>query len=88
MEDQALFSSKDKSKRIECRLLQFLFGASRANCTDYHLTTNFVLQEFQTLILVKLHFHSGNSNFVLQEFANMLFRNAKHCSLGILRFDF
>ena len=27
MKYQALFSSKDKSKKIKCRLLQFLFGA-------------------------------------------------------------
>ena len=26
---QALFSSKDKSKKSKCRLLQFLFGALR-----------------------------------------------------------
>ena len=26
---QALFSSKDKSQKIKCRLLQFLFGALR-----------------------------------------------------------
>ena len=29
MKNQALFSSKDKSKKLKCRLLQFLFGASR-----------------------------------------------------------
>ena len=28
---QALFSSKDKSKKLKCRLLQFLFGALRVN---------------------------------------------------------
>ena len=27
--NQALFSSKDKSQKIKCRLLQFLFGALR-----------------------------------------------------------
>ena len=26
MENQALFSSKDKSQKIKCRQLQFLFG--------------------------------------------------------------
>ena len=31
MKDQALFSTKDKSKKIKCRLLQFLFGALRVN---------------------------------------------------------
>ena len=29
MKNQALFSSKDKSKKLECRLLQFLFGTLR-----------------------------------------------------------
>ena len=29
MQNQALFSSKDKSKKLKCRLLQFLFGAIR-----------------------------------------------------------
>ena len=29
--NQALFSSKDNSKKIKCRLLQFLFGALRFN---------------------------------------------------------
>ena len=27
MKNQTLFSSKDKSKKLKCRLLQFLFGA-------------------------------------------------------------
>ena len=29
MKNQALFSSKNKSKKLKCRLLQFLFGALR-----------------------------------------------------------
>ena len=29
MKNQALFSSKDTSKKLKCRLLQFLFGALR-----------------------------------------------------------
>ena len=29
MKNQALFSSKDKSKKLKCRLLQFLVGAVR-----------------------------------------------------------
>ena len=29
MKNQALFSSKDKSKKLKCRLLQYLFGALR-----------------------------------------------------------
>ena len=29
MKNQALFSSKDKSKKLKCRLLLFLFGSLR-----------------------------------------------------------
>ena len=29
MKNHALFSSKDKSKKLKCRLLQFLFSALR-----------------------------------------------------------
>ena len=31
MKNQALFSSKDKSKKLKCRLLQLLFSALRVN---------------------------------------------------------
>ena len=31
MKNQALFSSKDKSKKLKCHLLHFLFGALRVN---------------------------------------------------------
>ena len=31
MKNQALFSSKDKNKKLKCGLLQFLFGALRVN---------------------------------------------------------
>ena len=31
MKNQALFSSKDKSKKLKSRLLQFFFGALRVN---------------------------------------------------------
>ena len=31
MKHQALFSSKDNSKKLKCRLLQFLFGTLRVN---------------------------------------------------------
>ena len=32
MNNQAIFSSKDKSKKLKCRLLQFLFGALKVKC--------------------------------------------------------
>ena len=31
MKNQAFFSSKDKSKKLKCHLLLFLFGALRVN---------------------------------------------------------
>ena len=31
MKNQALFSSKDKNKKLKCRLLQLLFSALRVN---------------------------------------------------------
>ena len=34
MKNPAIFSSKDKSKKLKCRLLQFLFGALRVKA--YH----------------------------------------------------
>ena len=36
MKNQALFSSKDKSKKLKCRLLQFLFGALRVKKDEEH----------------------------------------------------
>ena len=35
MKNQALFSSKDKSNKLKCRLLEFLFGALRVNSLLY-----------------------------------------------------
>ena len=37
MKNQAFFSSKDKSKKLKCRLLQFLFGALRVNTSQFML---------------------------------------------------
>ena len=37
MTNQTLFSSKDKSKKLKCRLLQFLLGALRVNVFCYGL---------------------------------------------------
>ena len=35
MKNQTIFSSKDKSKKLKCRLLQFLFGALRFNLHEF-----------------------------------------------------
>ena len=39
MKNQALFSLKDKSKKLKCRLLQFLFGTLRVNFEHFFLYT-------------------------------------------------
>ena len=38
MKNQALFSSKDKSKKLKCCLLQFLVGALKLNTNISKLT--------------------------------------------------
>ena len=35
MKNQALFSLKDKSKKLQCHLLQFLFGPLRVKSKPY-----------------------------------------------------
>ena len=39
MKNQTLFSSKDKSKKLKCHLLQFLFGALRVKVLCYNEIT-------------------------------------------------
>ena len=49
MKNQALFSSKDKRKKLKCHLLQFLFGALRVNARNLklkYLFYNFIDIEF------------------------------------------
>ena len=40
MKIQALFSSKDKSRKLKCRLLQFLFGALKVNMSASYIPVN------------------------------------------------
>ena len=42
MKNQVLFSLKDKSEKLKCRLLQFLFGALRVKYTC-NLVNHFVV---------------------------------------------
>ena len=44
MKNQALCSSKDKSKTIKCRLLQFLFGALSPSPSINHYKTDTALK--------------------------------------------
>ena len=58
MKNQALFSLKDKSEKLKCRLLQFLFGAFRVtiNWWSYNKTpgngqTEISVATFRNLVL-------------------------------------
>ena len=46
MKHQALFSSKDKSKKLKCLLLQCLFGALRVNIPSLPEIANFTIKYF------------------------------------------
>ena len=49
MKHQALFSSKDKSKELKCRLLQFLFGALRVKKIEKRAMYPYTLKEILTV---------------------------------------
>ena len=53
MKNQALFSLKDKSKKLKCRLLQFLFGASRVK--KYHITNSTAYSHLDDMGCKALH---------------------------------
>ena len=53
MKHQALFTSKNKSKKLRCRLLQFLFGALRANIHEMYVAPPV---RGNTLTRIYLHF--------------------------------
>ena len=62
MKNQALFPSKDNSKKFKCRLLQFLFGALRvtlsAKYKDLVRTFEIVALSFLYLIILLLKLES------------------------------
>ena len=55
MKNQSLFSSKDKSKKLKCRLQKFLFGTLRVN----------VIRQKQRHIIVSNTFTSGITEWCL-----------------------
>ena len=59
MKNQALFSSKDKSKKLICRLLQYLFGALRVNCCQRLICLGVVMTTlaifFHTIYALGIH---------------------------------
>ena len=64
MKNQALFSSKDKSTKLKCRLLQFLFGALRvnSNCYKYITLTDLQHQKHQLPPGLILYFDLNHSS--------------------------
>ena len=66
MKNQALFSSKDKGKKLKYGLLQFLFGTLRVKVPKMK-TTKFTSAEFQKKVLSKLfHIESSKELLALQ----------------------
>ena len=55
MKNQTLFSSKDRSEKLKCRLLQFLFGALRVNTPEPEELTH-----------IALSFHSVSRHLVIR----------------------
>ena len=54
MKNQALFSSKDRSKKLKCRLLRFLFCALRVKSgTNYFLASFDIYYSFYMTALLK-----------------------------------
>ena len=67
---QVLFSSKDKSKRIKCRLLQFLFGDLRVNTRksvqklfhNLHISFSNLLMGFKVICQLEIEPLRGLAN--------------------------
>ena len=58
MKNQAVFSSKDESKKLKCRLLQFLFGALRVSLQYPLFLLSFNLNKrvtWDSAVIVELH---------------------------------
>ena len=72
MKNQALFSSRDKSKKLKCRLLHFLFGALRVK-----LLSKYALKSV-------FSFHRNKSNGLLSNSRNHMYSYADcvYCNHG------
>ena len=75
MKNQASFSSKDNSKKLKCRLLQFLFGTLMVNTWDLY---DVVIVSFSQR-LIRVSFHTRRSAvFRLTKFRQTPSRDCKH----------
>ena len=57
MKNQALFSWKDKSKKLKCRLLQFLFGPLRVkhDADPFTMLSEVILLQHQIQVTADSH---------------------------------
>ena len=62
MKNQVWFSSKDKSKKLKCRLLQFLFGALRVNLHEFLFASLDVIALWHGV-----YSNKGKKNLLLEE---------------------
>ena len=70
MKNQALFSSKDKSKKLKCCLLQFLFGALRVHkhqTSVSHLSTSSATNVKHESYLIQIQSSLDISNTILSK---------------------
>ena len=67
--NQALFSSKDKSKKLKCRLLQFLFGAFRVKLLNNVTISsiNYVSHQIISITYYKSHFSNTGHKKLMSE---------------------
>ena len=61
MKNQALFSSKDKSKKLKCRLLQFLFSALRVKTYSNYSSCSVL----NSLVYIFERENLNNASFIL-----------------------
>ena len=66
MKNQDLFSSKDKSKKLKCHLLQFLLGASTVKSVSeflYAVSHNTVMLSVPKSVSERISFHMNHDQF-------------------------
>ena len=65
MKNQALVSSKDKSKKLECHLLQFLFGALRIKQGIFRLKQVFKTKLWLSIFQIICKSNICNANIAI-----------------------
>ena len=86
MKHQALFSSKDKSKKLKCRLLQFLCGALRIKMNRYTSIVfyHFIKEtNFYDFKFASLNDEALKHGISILERKNLLLEESKFCPLRV-----